>query len=183
MGSGIHYPFVHGLARDRNPDRTARAAASRTARPPVAAALDRLGPGGRRAVGVAAIDPALADTAVLRALRRGRMLGQLRRHQGQAGRRGALRGVHGARHDAGRRQRVVRRRLDVRSASFAPMDEAVALTGMEYGGITPIGLPADWPILVDAAVAARRESSSAAASAEASCSCRAARCSRCRTPR
>jgi len=28
------------------------------------------------------------------------------------------------------------------------------LTGMEYGGITPIGLPADWPILVDAAVVA-----------------------------
>ena len=49
---------------------------------------------------------------------------------------------------------VVRRRLDVRSASFAPMDEAVALTGMEYGGITPLGLPAEWPILVDAAVAA-----------------------------
>lgn len=49
---------------------------------------------------------------------------------------------------------LVRRRLDVRSASFAPMDEAVALTGMEYGGITPIGLPPDWPILVDAAVAA-----------------------------
>lgn len=49
---------------------------------------------------------------------------------------------------------LVRRRLDVRSASFAPMDEAVALTGMEYGGITPIGLPAGWPILVDAAVAA-----------------------------
>ena len=49
---------------------------------------------------------------------------------------------------------VVRKRLDVRSASFAPMDEAVALTGMEYGGITPIGLPAEWPILVDAAVAA-----------------------------
>lgn len=49
---------------------------------------------------------------------------------------------------------VVRRRLDVRSASFAPMEEAVALTGMEYGGITPLGLPAEWPILVDAAVAA-----------------------------
>jgi prolyl-tRNA editing enzyme YbaK/EbsC (Cys-tRNA(Pro) deacylase) len=32
------------------------------------------------------------------------------------------------------------------------MDEAVALTGMEYGGITPIGLPADWPILVDSRV-------------------------------
>ena len=25
---------------------------------------------------------------------------------------------------------------------------------MEYGGITPIGLPEDWPVLVDAAVAA-----------------------------
>jgi prolyl-tRNA editing enzyme YbaK/EbsC (Cys-tRNA(Pro) deacylase) len=25
---------------------------------------------------------------------------------------------------------------------------------MEYGGITPIGLPADWPLLVDEAVAA-----------------------------
>ena len=49
---------------------------------------------------------------------------------------------------------VVRRHLDVRKASFAPMAEAVELTGMEYGGITPIGLPAGWPILVDAAVAA-----------------------------
>ncbi|WP_199430956.1 YbaK/EbsC family protein [Qaidamihabitans albus] len=48
---------------------------------------------------------------------------------------------------------VIRRRLDVRKASFAPMAEAVELTGMEYGGITPIGLPADWPILVDKAVA------------------------------
>jgi prolyl-tRNA editing enzyme YbaK/EbsC (Cys-tRNA(Pro) deacylase) len=49
---------------------------------------------------------------------------------------------------------VVRKHLDVRKASFAPMAEAVELTGMEYGGITPIGLPADWPILVDAAVVA-----------------------------
>lgn len=49
---------------------------------------------------------------------------------------------------------VVRRFLDVRKASFAPMAEAVELTGMEYGGITPIGLPPGWPILVDAAVAA-----------------------------
>ncbi|GIH13239.1 YbaK/EbsC family protein [Rugosimonospora africana] len=49
---------------------------------------------------------------------------------------------------------VVRRRLDVRKASFAPMDSAVSETGMQYGGITPIGLPAAWPILVDAAVAA-----------------------------
>lgn len=49
---------------------------------------------------------------------------------------------------------VVRRRLDVRKASFLPMDDAVAQTGMEYGGITPIGLPATWSILVDPAVAA-----------------------------
>ncbi|KOX15082.1 YbaK/EbsC family protein [Micromonospora profundi] len=49
---------------------------------------------------------------------------------------------------------VARRALDVRKASFAPMDDAVELTGMEYGGITPIGLPAQWPILVDARVIA-----------------------------
>ena len=49
---------------------------------------------------------------------------------------------------------TVRRLLDVRKASFLPMAEAVELTGMEYGGITPIGLPAQWPVFVDAAVAA-----------------------------
>lgn len=48
---------------------------------------------------------------------------------------------------------VVRKHLDARKASFAPMAEAVELTGMEYGGITPLGLPADWPILVDTNVA------------------------------
>ncbi|HEX8627762.1 MAG TPA: YbaK/EbsC family protein [Catenuloplanes sp.] len=49
---------------------------------------------------------------------------------------------------------VVRRQLDVRKASFAPMADAVELTGMEYGGITAIGLPPTWPILVDARVVA-----------------------------
>ena len=49
---------------------------------------------------------------------------------------------------------VVRRRMDVRKVSFAAMADAVAATGMEYGGITPIGLPTGWPILIDAAVAA-----------------------------
>ena len=44
---------------------------------------------------------------------------------------------------------AVRRYLDVRKASFLPMERAVALTGMEYGGITPIGLPPEWPVLVD----------------------------------
>lgn len=49
---------------------------------------------------------------------------------------------------------VVRRQLDVRKASFAAVDVAVAETGMEYGGITPIGVPASWPVYVDTAVAA-----------------------------
>ncbi|GAA2109238.1 YbaK/EbsC family protein [Actinomadura alba] len=48
---------------------------------------------------------------------------------------------------------IVRRHLGARKASFAPMDQATALSGMEYGGITPIGLPEDWPVLVDTAVA------------------------------
>ncbi|WP_427893842.1 YbaK/EbsC family protein [Kribbella sp. GL6] len=48
---------------------------------------------------------------------------------------------------------VIRKHLGVRKISFAAQDDAVGTTGMEYGGITPIGLPADWPVLVDEAVA------------------------------
>jgi prolyl-tRNA editing enzyme YbaK/EbsC (Cys-tRNA(Pro) deacylase) len=48
---------------------------------------------------------------------------------------------------------VIRRHLGVRKISFAGQDDAVGRTGMEYGGITPVGLPADWPVLVDEAVA------------------------------
>ena len=44
---------------------------------------------------------------------------------------------------------VVKRLLDLRKASFLPTERAVALTGMEYGGITPVGLPSGWPILID----------------------------------
>ena len=47
---------------------------------------------------------------------------------------------------------VARQILEARKVSFAPMREAVSLTGMEYGGITPIGLPGDWPLLLDKAV-------------------------------
>jgi prolyl-tRNA editing enzyme YbaK/EbsC (Cys-tRNA(Pro) deacylase) len=47
---------------------------------------------------------------------------------------------------------LVRRRLDARKASFAPEAEVVQDSGMEFGGITPIGLPAGWPVLVDEAV-------------------------------
>jgi prolyl-tRNA editing enzyme YbaK/EbsC (Cys-tRNA(Pro) deacylase) len=49
---------------------------------------------------------------------------------------------------------LARRHLGARKASFAPQDVAVAESGMAYGGITPVGLPASWPVLVDAAVAA-----------------------------
>ena len=49
---------------------------------------------------------------------------------------------------------LVRRHLGARKASFAPQDVAVAESGMAYGGITPVGLPADWSVLVDAAVVA-----------------------------
>jgi prolyl-tRNA editing enzyme YbaK/EbsC (Cys-tRNA(Pro) deacylase) len=48
---------------------------------------------------------------------------------------------------------LARRMLGAKKASFAAMDRAVELTGMEHGGITPVGLPEGWPILVDAAVA------------------------------
>jgi prolyl-tRNA editing enzyme YbaK/EbsC (Cys-tRNA(Pro) deacylase) len=47
---------------------------------------------------------------------------------------------------------LVRRRLDARKASFAPQEQAVRESAMAFGGITPIGLPRDWPLLIDAAV-------------------------------
>jgi len=50
--------------------------------------------------------------------------------------------------------KTVRKHLNVRKISFASMDDAVSRSGMEYGGITPIGLPAGWPILIDTTVAA-----------------------------
>ena len=52
---------------------------------------------------------------------------------------------------------AVRRHLDARKISFAPMETATGLTGMQYGGITPIGLPADWPILIDSRVDATKQ--------------------------
>ncbi len=49
---------------------------------------------------------------------------------------------------------AVKRLLDVRKASFLPMDRATAESQMEYGGITPLGLPAGYRVLADAGVAA-----------------------------
>ena len=48
---------------------------------------------------------------------------------------------------------AVRRRLGTRKASFASADETRELTGMEIGGVTPLGL--DVPVWVDAAVMQR----------------------------
>src|SRR5690606_10381915 len=48
--------------------------------------------------------------------------------------------------------KTVRKHLGARKASFAPMDTAVAETGMEYGGSAPVGRPASWPLLIDEAV-------------------------------
>ena len=46
---------------------------------------------------------------------------------------------------------LVKRTLDVRKCSFLPMDRAVEESDMEYGGITPVGLPGHWRLLVDEA--------------------------------
>lgn len=47
---------------------------------------------------------------------------------------------------------AIRKQLDARKVSFAPKDVALSLTSMEYGGVTPIGLPKDWPLLIDESV-------------------------------
>lgn len=50
---------------------------------------------------------------------------------------------------------AVRRRLDVKKASFASADETTALTGMMIGGVTPFALPDDLPLWIDVAVMSR----------------------------
>lgn len=122
--------------------------------PPVADALGRLDPADAARVGVAEIDPALADTVEFCAayasppeysancvVVSGRRSGTVRY--------AACLVLATTRADV---NGVARRRLDVRKASFAPMTEAVELTGMESGGITPLGLPEDWPVFVDPSV-------------------------------
>jgi prolyl-tRNA editing enzyme YbaK/EbsC (Cys-tRNA(Pro) deacylase) len=110
-------------------------------------------------VGVAAIDPELADTAAFCA-EYGSPLEASANCVVVAGKRAgeerfaACLVLATTRADV---NGVVRKRLDVRKASFAPMDTAVELTGMAYGGITPLGLPADWALLIDPAVAAAPE--------------------------
>jgi prolyl-tRNA editing enzyme YbaK/EbsC (Cys-tRNA(Pro) deacylase) len=51
--------------------------------------------------------------------------------------------------------RTVRDRLGTRKASFAPAEETAKLTGMQIGGVTVFGLPADLPIWIDSRVMER----------------------------
>lgn len=125
---------------------------------PVTAALSGLRAADDRftAVGVGPIDPALADTAAFCAAYQVPLSASancvvVTGKRGGDVRWGAAVVLATTRADV---NGALRRLLDVRKLSFAPMDEAVGRTAMEYGGITPIGLPADWPVFVDSAVVA-----------------------------
>jgi len=48
--------------------------------------------------------------------------------------------------------KVVRKRLGTRKASFASAEQTKALTGMEIGGVTPFGMFSNIPLWIDAAV-------------------------------
>ena len=116
---------------------------------PVAAAVGSV-PGAQ----VAPIDPTLADTAAF-CTAYDVSLGASANCVVVAGRRGDVTTYAAVMVLATHRadvNGVVRKHLGVRKISFAPHEDAVRLTGMEFGGITPIGLPGDWPILVDTAV-------------------------------
>jgi len=120
---------------------------------PVAAAL-REWPGADEVL-VAEIDPALADTAAF-CERYGVAPAESANCVVIAGKRGGNTMYAACMVAATTRADVnglVRKHLDARKASFAPTEAVTAATGMEYGGITPVGLPSDWPVLVDEAVA------------------------------
>ena len=97
--------------------------------------------------GVAQIDPALADTAAF-CERYGVELTESANCVVISGRRGGETRFAACMVLATTRADVngtARRQLDVRKASFAPTDVAVAETGMEYGGITPSACPRTGP--------------------------------------
>jgi prolyl-tRNA editing enzyme YbaK/EbsC (Cys-tRNA(Pro) deacylase) len=123
---------------------------------PVAAAVAAWqGPVPAEELSVIEIDPALADTAAF-CERYGFTLDESANCVVVAARRGGDTRLAACVVLASTRADVnglVRRHLGARRASFAPLEVAVAASGMEHGGITPIGLPPDWPLLVDAAVA------------------------------
>jgi prolyl-tRNA editing enzyme YbaK/EbsC (Cys-tRNA(Pro) deacylase) len=120
--------------------------------PPVAAALKEWPLAGE--VAVVEIDPSLADTAALcEALEvpleaSANCVVVMGRRAGEE-RTAACLVRADTRADV---NNLVKRTLDVRKCSFLDHDRAVSETGMEYGGITPVGLPAKWRLLVDARV-------------------------------
>lgn len=123
---------------------------------PVAAALRTLDPATAARIEVAEVDPELADTAAFCAAY-GESLDisanciVVQGTRGPDTRTAACLALATTRLDV---NGVVRKLLDARKATFAPMDAAVSATGMEYGGITPLGIPSDWRLFVDARVAA-----------------------------
>jgi prolyl-tRNA editing enzyme YbaK/EbsC (Cys-tRNA(Pro) deacylase) len=123
---------------------------------PTAALLGTWSQAGRAVeVEVAEIDPGLSDTAAFCA-HYGVGLADTANCVVVAARRGGVTTLAACVVFAASRADInglVRRHLGARKVSFVPMDTAVAETGMEYGGITPVGLPAGWPILIDRAVA------------------------------
>ncbi|MFI2751851.1 YbaK/EbsC family protein [Cellulomonas sp. P22] len=107
------------------------------------------------AVVVAEIDPTLADTAAMTEAY-GLPLAVSANCVLVAGRRAGEERAAAAVVRATTRADVnnaVKRLLDVRKASFLPMERATEESGMEFGGITPIGLPDGYRVLVDARVA------------------------------
>ena len=106
------------------------------------------------AVAVAAIDPELADTAALIAAY-DLPAGTSANCVVVSGRRAGEERIAAAVVLATTRADVnnaVKRLLDVRKASFLPTDRATAESAMEHGGITPVGLPEPWRVLVDSRV-------------------------------
>lgn len=50
-----------------------------------------------------------------------------------------------------------KRALDVSKVSFSPLDYVLQESQMEFGSITPLGLPQDWHILIDSALLEQEE--------------------------
>lgn len=120
---------------------------------PVASMLATLE--GAESVGVVEIDPALSDTAGF-CEHYGITAEQSANCVIVEGKRGEERMMAACMILASTRADVngkVREQLGARKVSFAQMEKAVSESGMEFGAITPIGLPSDWPILIDKAVA------------------------------
>ncbi|MFC7406886.1 YbaK/EbsC family protein [Georgenia alba] len=121
---------------------------------PVLACLEALDPDVSKYVYVTEIDPELADTAAMTEAY------ELPLEASSncvlvAGRREGQERVAACVVRATTRTDVnttVRKLLDVRKASFWPTERAVEASGMEYGGITPVGVPSDWRLLLDSRV-------------------------------